>query len=262
MSTDEEKKQTNMLRQGVDDDWDKTIVAFERPYRLRDLLSEARGQNQGESTTAGLSFKIQMASTGQRRTQANRLIQKKFSWIGSTAESGFKENSNRITLAIDQGNITIGTVTLCFDTPPGLDVDETYKAEVDQLRVNGKKLVEITNFAAEGAFNNKRLMAAIVHVAYIYARHIHRYTDFVIEVKARHSRYYEKMLEFKRCGPEKLCSWASEPAVLLCLDLDYMGKQIEKFGGAFPLPPNEKRLYPYFFSKQDEIGITNRLMQS
>ncbi|TCV90038.1 hypothetical protein EDC63_1012 [Sulfurirhabdus autotrophica] len=158
-------------------------------------------------------------------------------------------------------NIT-GTITLCFDTPLGLDVDATHKSDVDQLRVNGRKLVEITNFATKGTFNNKRIMASFAHIAFIYARYIHGCTDFVIEVKPS-SHYYEKMLEFRRCSKEKLCTWRKkdEMSVLLCLDLDHMGKQIGKFGGSLQPPPGEKSLYPYFFSKQDEIGITNRLKQ-
>lgn len=238
-------------------DWTNSIISFSSPDKLREPCLPAQ-----EPSTDAMLLKIRIASSIDHRTQVSQLIQKKFSWPWHSAtDVHFKEKQNRIIITVDLNTILIGTITLCFDTPLGLDVDETYKAEVDHLRANGRKLVEITNFAAEGAFNNKRAMASLIHIAYIYARRIHGHTDFVVEVKARHSGYYKKMLGFVPCGPEKQCSWTDEPVVLLCLDLDRMGKQIGKLGGSIPPPSGEKNLYPYFFSNQEEIGITNRLMQ-
>lgn len=258
MNNDEEENNADMMRQKTDDAWDQSIATLSP--KLRELDISERGPNPQEPPIEERCFKIRLASSNQRRKAANLLIQNKFSRRGySTSDLNIKENSNRITLLIDLNDIIVGTITLGLDTPLGLEVDNTFKAEVDHLRANGRKLAEITNFAMEGSPNNTRLMASIAHLTYIYARRIHSCTDFVIEVNLRHSRYYEKMLGFKRCGPEKLSSWANAPTVLLCLDLDYMDKQIGKLGGSQPTRRGEKSLYPYFFSKQDEAGIAQRL---
>lgn len=208
------------------------------------------------------SFKIRLAS-GQGLERANQLIQKQFSWRGySITELNLNESPGRITLCIDQDDITVGVITLVLGVPLDLEVDKIFKEEVDLLRANGRILAEVTNLAMQGSPSNKMLKASIIHIAYIYARRIHNCTDFVIEVILRHSEYYEKMLGFKRCGPERLRSWANAPTVLLCLDLDHMDKQIGKLGGTQPSPTSvEKSLYPYFFSKQEEDGIAQRLRE-
>lgn len=248
MNNDEEEDDPNMRGKGAAE-WANTILEFTSPIKLSNLLLPERDQNlQTPTFEKSHNYKIRLASTHQRRKEASHLIQDKFSWPEySVADTSFEGKPNRITLITSLDDIIIGTITLCLDTPLGLDIDDTYRAEVDHLRASGRKLAEITDFATEGAFNNKRVMASIVHIAYIYARYIHDRTDFVIEVKARHASYYEKMLHFKRCGPEKLCSWALGSSVMLCLDIDHMLKQMEKFAGHFPGLRSEKSLYPYFF---------------
>lgn len=97
-------------------------------------------------------------------------------------------------------------------------------------------------------------------MAYIYAK-IHARTDFVIEVNPRHADFYKKMLGFKLIGSERLCPRAEAPALLLHLEFSYIEEQVSKFGGR--LSGSAKRsFYPYFFSKEDEIGITNRLAET
>jgi hypothetical protein len=205
-------------------------------------------------------FKIRLASSSESLEGANQLIQTQFCWRGySTTELNLNQSPNRLTFLIEQNAITVGAITLVLDTPFDLEADEIFKAEVDLLRSDGRKLAEVTNLAMLGSPSNKRLMASIIHIAYIFARRIRDCTDFVIEVIDRHSGYYEKMLGFKRCSPDRLRPWSKVPTVLLCLELDYMGEQIGKLGGTREAHRGEKSLYPYFFSKRDEDGITARL---
>ena len=56
-----------------------------------------------------------------------------------------------------------------------------------------------------------------------------------------------------------MCPRVGAPAVLLHLDLDYIDQKIAELGGVQPPPPREKSLYPYGFSKEDELGIARRL---
>lgn len=255
---DEEENEANMMRQGAAHGPDKSIVSF--AYKPNELNLPGCDQTPLETTIKEAPFKLRLASSGQRFERANQLIQERFSWRGySTTELNLNRSPNRITLIIEQGDDTVGTITLVVDAPLDLEVDQTFKAEVDLLRAGERRLAEVTNLAMQGGPSNKRSMAAILHLTYIFARHIHGCTDFVIEVNHRHSRYYERMLGFKRCGTERHRAWANEQTVLLCLDLDHMEKQIEKLGGTMEAYLDEKSLYPYFFTKQDEDGIAQRL---
>jgi hypothetical protein len=106
----------------------------------------------------------------------------------------------------------------------------------------------------------KRVFASMIHISYIYAHNIHGYTDYVIEVNPRHATFYKKMLGFAQLAPERMCTRVNAPAVLLRLRLDYMRQQIEKFGGLMEQGGRERSYYPYFFSRLDEPGITERLV--
>jgi hypothetical protein len=78
-------------------------------------------------------------------------------------------------------------------------------------------------------------------------------------VNPRHVAFYKRMLGFNQLGPERMCSRVNAPAVLLRLELEYVDQQIALLGGKSDTASGVRSLYPYFFNKSDEIGITNRL---
>lgn len=241
------------------DEWDKTIVAFQSPYRLKDLCLDQSVEPSEEETRGGRQeFKVRLATTEDHRKSASLLIEKMYSWRGYEVDA-LGRNPNKITLVAHQENIVAGTVTLGLDNPKGLVVDELYKTEVDILRSQGRKIAELTKLAVDESAASKSVLAALFHIAFIYAFHIHKYTDFVIEVNPRHVFFYKRMLGFNMIGKEKMCPRVGAPAVLLHIDLDYIDRQITQLGGVLPPPPGEKSLYPYGFSKQDELGIAQRL---
>lgn len=249
-----------LTRRREPDEWDKTIVAFQSPYRLTDLCVDQSKDLAGEeSRIRRQEFKVRLATSEDRRKSASLLIEKMYSWRGYEADA-LNRDPNRITLVAHQENKVAGTVTLGLDGPRGMVVDELYKAEIDALRVRGRKIAELTKLAVDESTASKSVLAALFHIAFIYAFHIHKYTDFVIEVNPRHERFYKRMLGFNRIGSERMCPRVGAPAVLLHLDLDYIGQKIAELGGVLPPPPGEKSLYPYGFSKQDELGIAHRLL--
>jgi hypothetical protein len=241
------------------DEWDKTIVAFESPFRLKDLCID-QSQVESEETTrvSRQEFKVRLATTEDRRKSASLLIEKMYSWRGYETDA-LNADPNKITLVAHHDSTVAGTVTLGLDSPKGLVVDELYKEEVDALRVQGRKIAELTKLAVDESSASKSVLAALFHIAFIYAFHIHKYTDFVIEVNPRHALFYKRMLGFNLLGNERLCPRVGAPAVLLHLDLDYIDQKISEMGGVLPPPPGEKSLYPYGFSKEDEMGIAQRL---
>jgi hypothetical protein len=241
------------------DEWDKTIVAFQSPYKLKDLcIDQSLAQDEDTSRVSRQEFKVRLAHNEDRRKSASLLVEKMYSWRGYETDD-LNKDPNKITLVAHQEDKIAGTVTLGLDSTTGLVVDELYKAEVDELRAQGRKIAELTKLAVDENAASKSVLAALFHIAFIYAFHIHKYTDFVIEVNPRHAHFYKRMLGFDVIGSEKMCPRVGAPAVLLHVDLDYIDRKIAQLGGVLPPPPGEKSLYPYGFSKQDEQGIAQRL---
>ena len=247
--------------QAKPDEWDRIIVAFQSPSRLKDLkLDQSQPQDEAATWASREEFKVRIAHNEDLRKSSSMLVEKMYSWRGY--DTDFEEKGfNKITLVAHQGDDIAGTVTLGLDGPTGIVVDELYKEEIDKLRAQGRRVAELTKLAVDAGVGSKFVLAALFHIAFIYAFHIHKYSDFVIEVNPRHVPFYKRMLGFEQIGNERMCARVTAPAVLLHLDLNYIDQKIAKLGGVLPPPPGEKSLYPYGFSKQDELGIAQRLQR-
>jgi len=245
------------------DEWDKTIVAIS-PYQLKDLALQEHPQtpaSQQNETVEQQVFKIRLAHSDERVNSASMLVQQKYASRGYEASS-FQKEPERITLMAFQDDRVVGTLTLGLDSSRPLLVEELYKCEIDSLRAEGRKVCELTKLAVDQSHGSKRVLASLFHIAYIYGRVMQDHTDVVIEVNPRHVAFYKRMLGFREFGPERLCGRVNAPAVLLRLELEYVDQQIELLGGlgGGGGAGNVRSLYPFFFNKQDEIGITHRLV--
>jgi hypothetical protein len=89
---------------------------------------------------------------------------------------------------------------------------------------------------------------------------LQKQTDVIIECTPRHALFYRRMLGFKPMGPERVNSRVNTVGVLLRLEIDYVDQQIARWGGFADQTVEERSLYPYFFSKEDEAGITQRML--
>ncbi len=248
------------------DKWARTIIGLPPISRARSLAALSVEHDKKEGTPQSFPeeeiFKIRLATSNDRRESASLLIQKMYSWRGyATDTPTAPANPNHITLVAGQGDVIIGTLSIGFDSSTnGLLADEMYKSEIDVLRTQGRQIGELTKLAVDRDLRSMQVLAALFHLAYIYGRNIHHLTDAVIEVNPRHVGFYKKMLGFERLGEEKTCPRANAPAVLLHLQADFITRQIQKFGGLGDKARGERSLYPYFFSPDEEAGITHRLM--
>jgi hypothetical protein len=239
---------------------ENTIISFESPYQLREMcIREADADGVKERKFDEQKFNIRMVNSEGRREAASLLIKKMYSWRGYAIDVPLENEPNRITLIADTAGETVGTMTLCLDSEIGLPADENFQDKLNELRAEGRRLCEPSRLAID---NNvpKRVFASMIHISYIYAYNIHRFTDYVIEVNPRHTTFYKKMLGFREFGEERICTRVNAPAVLLRLELEYMAQQIENFGGLMEQHGKEKSFYPYFLPKRDELGITDRLI--
>lgn len=236
--------------------FERTIISFEAPYRLKDLSD--LGSPELDQSKSPI-FKIRAASSADSLSEASNLIKEKYEWRGYSS-GALIAHPHYVTLLAYANAGLIGTMTLGIDSDSGLSVDQTYKVEVDTLRSEGRRIAEITKLAAENGSSSKHVIASLIHITYIYAQYVHQRTDFLIEINPRHVNYYEKLLGFRRLGPERVCTRVNAPACLMHIDLAYIEKQIDLFGGKGRASASrEKSIYPYFFSKYDEQGIASRL---
>lgn len=243
------------------DEWDKTIIAFQSPYRLKDLCIDQSQVFSNEATqTTRQEFKVRLANTEDRRKSASLLIEKMYSWRGYDSPS-LNQDPNKITLVAYQDEKVVGTLTLGVDSPDGLVVDQLYKLEADRLRAQGRRLCDVTKLAVDPDIKSKQVLGALFHLSVIYGRNIHHATDFLIEINPRHALFYQRMIGFEPYGEEKLCPRVNAPAILLKLDLAYSDEQVQKYGGLGSSAQGVKNIYPYWFSKEDELGITQRLLR-
>ena len=255
----------NKKRHRKPDEWDKTIVAFSpnfTPNWLKDLALPAPEDiaNLQDDKAEQQVFKVRLANSEDRRKSASLLIQKMYDWRGYDIDALIHDPS-KITLAVYLEDKVVGTMSLGMDSPQGMVVDQLYKQEADQLRAEGRKLCDITRLAVDHDIKSKSVLASLFHMAFIYGHNIHHATDFLIEVNPRHVLFYQRMMGFQPFGEEKTCPRVNAPAVLMRLDATHADEQIIRYGGMGAAATGVRSIYPYFFSHDDELGITQRLLR-
>lgn len=258
---------------------DDAIISFAAGMDPRNLVlgegtADANGAALVDRQIDQQVFHIRMANSEGRREAASLLLKKMYGWRGYAVDAEADPDAapapgkvapppapNKITLFAETGGDTVGTMSLCLDSAAmGLPADDNYRDKLDELRCQQRRLCEPSRLAIDKGVS-KRVFAALIHISYIYARNIHGYTDYVIEVNPRHVMFYKRMLGFRNFGGQRECTRVGAPAVLLRLELDYMGEQIRKFGGQMEQhDAAERSFYPYFFPRWDEPGITGRLI--
>lgn len=251
-------------KQPEDDLVGRTIVGvpFESPHPLTSLILDQH--ENGETSEPALNqklFKVRLADNEGRRNKASMLVKKMYAWRGYKIAWNARHQPNRITLVASHGASPMATISIGFDSPTGLLVDELYKPEVDALRARGARLCEFTKLAVDGAIRSKRVLAALFHISYIYSHRLNDFTDLLFEVNPRHVRFYEQLLGCKQYGPERHNARVNAPAVLLHLEGSHVTEQIKRFGGQPEKARAEKSLFPYFFSEAEERGIMGRLIK-
>jgi len=245
------------FRRRTEDAEDATIVHVQETLEgLRALLPDEALDG---SDIAETRFRIRLASNAGQRSTASYLIQKMYGWRGYSA-SAPGAAAPGITLVASDAERALATISVGFDSPQGLVVEQLYPDEIGQLRRGGASLCEFTKLAVDGADRSREVLAMIFHIAYMYSRRLNRCTDLVIEVNPRHVRFYERMLGFAPLGPERLCPRVGAPAVLMRLRLEHAQEQIERFGGRREGAVPTRTLYPHFFSVEEENGIVARLL--
>jgi hypothetical protein len=205
-------------------------------------------------------FKIRMTgNAGQRRSSAKVLIERRYAWRGYFGASrAAPPEPLGTTISATESEMTIGTITVGVDRQDPILADEIFKAEVDGLRRERRRLAEFTKLATDPVRATRKVLASLFHVAYVVANRVFDCDALILEVNPRHVGYYERMLGCRVIGPERMNPRVNAPAVLLTVDFAYVREQVARFGGQPGLTSITRSLYPHFFSATKEATIVNR----
>jgi hypothetical protein len=236
-------------------------VAGNPPHRLLPMLVHSPGEVELVSdSVARRYFMIRAAESVRERRSASSLIERMYATRGYHATSlPAEESPNRKTFVVSENNAAIGTLTVGLDSAGGLLAESLFPDEVGAFRASGRRICEFTKLAMGREGRSPRLLAALFHVAYIYAHRVNNLHNLLIEVNPRHVAYYRTMLGFEVISAARHNIRVDAPAVLLSLDLSHAEEQIRLFGGKPELSATERSAYPHFFSAKDEAGIVGRL---
>ena len=108
---------------------------------------------------------------------------------------------NTVVVTACIGPVAVGTISAYADGPGGLPLDTVYRDELQSLRAEGRRLVEVglfadrrehLNRAAEGLFE-------LMRYAFFFALY-QPADDIVIGVHPRHAAFYERFLACQKIG--------------------------------------------------------------
>ncbi len=235
-------------------DMGSTILSL-RPQPQRESTAS---QENGHEAELKNQFKIRLANMHGIRHEACMLVQERYIQRGYGPQD-LADDPRRLTIVAYEGQEAVGTLSIRFDSSAGLLCDDLYQAEIDVLRAEDRKLCEFVKFAAMSQNAPIKTLAALFHVAFIYAHRIHAFDDVLIEVNPRHVKFYQRALGFRQLGAERTNRRVNAPAVLMRGEFLHIGEQIGKFGGNIEARKEEKSIYPYGFSQHEERGIQLRL---
>lgn len=213
------------------------------------------------AAAAAPGFTIHTADTHDRRRDAGRLIQQRYSWRGYRSVALPPEQlAQRYTLtASSQQQQVLGTITVGLDGPEGLNCEALFGTEVSELRAAGLRLCEFTRLAVGAAAQSKQVLAALFHAAYLVAYRIGGFDRLLIEVHPRHVRLYERLFGARMVGTQRHHPGVDAPAVLLALDLAAVAQQL---AGQADTPQQAVAAHPFYaraFSAQEEVHHITRL---
>ena len=238
---------------------DIPIASFESNMHMQAPVSPPRpfGVPGHTARPRAQVFNVRLASSAGRQDAAGVLLRRMYAWRGYAVDAAARQDG-RVTFFAETDGELVGTMSLALDLHGRLPADENFGDRLAPLRLAGRRLCEPSRLAIDKGMS-KRVFAALIHIAWLYAHKLRGCSDYVIEVNPRHVAFYQRMLGFADFGGERDCSRVGAPAVLLRLPLDVMGARIRRWGGSFDAPGAERSFYPYFFPLREEAAITARL---
>ncbi|HKO87916.1 MAG TPA: hypothetical protein VJU83_05280 [Burkholderiales bacterium] len=159
---------------------------------------------------------------------AQQLVAQRYAWRGYNTEISTVKAGDSVTLIAKQGDDTVGTLSVRFDSEQGLSADEIFGPEVDSRRHKGGRVCELTRLAISTGIKSSEVLGLLVRLSFMVCRGLRAATDVFIEVNPRHERFYRHILDFNVASDRRICPRVSAPAVLLHLDLCGLERSLQK----------------------------------
>jgi len=141
----------------------------------------------------------------------------------------------------------IYTASLFPDNEQGLPMDTGFKRQVDVLRNQGRRLVEVGCLASHPLYRkgDKHIPMLGNRVIWSHAINTLHADDLLITVHPKYLRIYEDILLFEKIGQISSYSYVNNnPAVALRQNLNTFSQRLKK---NYAKKPIEKNLYHFFF---------------
>ena len=197
---------------------------------------------------------LKVAETKDELEQAYKLVHQVYLEEGYADDTPSKMRlklinalPNTTTFVGKVGNQVITTMTLFEDSPLKLPMDELYNDELNKLRAQGRKFMEVGAFATLRAYrrSNQILPTSITKIMLTYAMKYLNMDDLLIIVNPKHVWVYENMFMFKKIGKLKYYKGVkNHPAVPLRVNLHTCFDESKK---AYGNRPAKKNIHHYFF---------------
>lgn len=146
----------------------------------------------------------------------------------------------------------IATMTKVEDTETfGLPMDCLYKEELDDLRNQGRKVVEFCAFASPKELRFSNAMVFLKRSMYFQCVY-GGINDICIMVNPKHVPYYKEIFLMDDLGPEKTFPKFDAPAVGLRLNIDnYKEDLFAAYGGE----DFDTNMHDFFYAREEELSL-------
>lgn len=195
---------------------------------------------------------------------AYHLISRKYAARGlgfDTERYSSKTEASDIVCSAREGNEIVGTMTVRFDSPQGLNADLLFGEELNVWRNAGVKLAEFGRLAVDRkAHEPRQLLARLFQLGYLHAHRRKGCERLIIEVNPRHVAFYRRFLGLVPHTTARHNPRVDAPAVLMSLDFAHIRAQIAKWGGQPHLLDAARSLYPLAWGPAEEATMLAKLM--
>lgn len=195
-------------------------------------------------------IEYRVATTRWEREEAYRLLYRCYLRRGYIAPhpSGIRysprmaEPETITFIALSKG-VVIATMSLFMDGQDGLPLDDVFKPEVDALRAQGRKVIEVGALAhrREDPHRGIEVFMTLARMCSVYALKSAA-TDSLITVNPRHADIYSRLMKYELFVPERPHpSVRNAPALCYRLTRENLSPQTHRWffnGGPIPEVPD------------------------
>ena len=184
-----------------------------------------------------MDYTFKITDSAEELLQAYHLLYHEYLQAGYITESAnellFTKHhllpSTKVFVAKSEESV-LSTATVFSDCPQfGLPMDELYGKELDKLRRNNRKILELGSLASNTYEFSLRGIQNFTRLVFLYCLFLDA-DDVCIMVNPKHAAFYRTRCEFETFGEEKHYTRVNAPAVSLRANLHIVREKLERHG--------------------------------